>query len=186
LLVVVPRGALAGPVLLISIGLLSLALEHGMLRKSLFVHLPAFILISSGVIVAMSRRESIDIDTGVKRFTTILFPARRRVSGEVPLKIIARAIFGLLELDMSDADPSNRATRVWLDVTCLVGRVELIMPKEWEVQAGRTELARHITFGGKLTRTEFAPPMEQEDDPGKNLVVVNVLGWGGAVRVHQI
>ena len=156
-----------------------------MLRKSLFVHIPAFILISLGVIVAMSRRESVKIDTGVKRFVTFLFPTRRCVSGEAPLKIIIRAIFGLLELDMSEADRSQ-ATRVWVDVTCLVGRVELIMPKEWEVQAGRIELARHITFGGKLTRTEFAPLTEEEDDPCKNLVVVNVLGWGGAIRVHQI
>jgi hypothetical protein len=186
LLVVVPRGALAGPLLLISLGLVGLALEHGMLRKSLFVHVPAFILISSGVIVAMSRRESIKIDTGVERFTTILFPARRRVSGEAPLKIIVRAIFGLLELDMSEADPPRQAARVWVDATCLVGRIELIMPKEWEVQAGRIKLARHITFGGKLTRTNFAPPTEQEDDSCKILIVVNVLGWGGVVRVHQI
>lgn len=186
LLVVAPRGALAGPVLLISMGLLGLAVEHGMLRNSFFVHVPAFILISLGVIVAMSRRERIKIDTGVKRFTTIFFPARRRVSGEAPRKIIVRAIFGLLELDMSEADPSRWAARVWADVTCLVGRIELIIPKEWEVQAGRVELARHITFGGKLTRTEFAPPTEQEDDPNKNLVVVNVLGWGGVVRVRQI
>lgn len=185
LLMVIPRGALAGPVLLISMGLLGLAVEHGMLHKSLFVHVPALILISLGVIVAMSRRESIKIDTGVKRFTTLFFPARRRVSGKAPSKIIVRAILGLLELDMSKAAPPPQSTRVWADVTCLVGRVELILPKEWEVQAGRVELARHITFRGKLTRTEFAPP-EQEDDDCKNLVVVNVLGWGGVVRVHQI
>lgn len=186
LLVVVPRGALAGPGVLISMGLLGLTVEHGMLHKSLLVHVPAFILISLGIIIAMSRRKSIKIDTGVKRFTTIFFPARRRFSSEAPIKIVVRAIFGLLELDMSEAGPSRRSARVWADVTCLVGRIELILPKEWEVQAGRVELARHITFEGKLTRTEFASSTEQEDDPCKNLVVINVLGWGGVVRVRQI
>jgi hypothetical protein len=184
-LVIVPRGALAGPVLLISMGLLGLAIEDGTLRKPLFAHVPALILISTGVIVAMSRREGINIDTRVKRFTTILFPRRLHLSGEAPLKLISRAIFGLLQLDMSGADPPHHASRVWVDVTCLVGRVELIMPKGWEVQAGRVDLARHMTFGGELTRTDIATQKESAHEPGKYLVVINVIGWGGVVRVRQ-
>ena len=183
MMVVVPRGALAGPVLLIVIGLLGFAAEHRMLQRSLFVHLPAFILIGVGVIIAMSRRQKILIDTGVERHNAVLFPARRRISGEARRKIIARAIFTTLRLDMSKADfpPS---TRLWLDVTCIMGRIEIILPKGWKVQAGRIGLARWVTFAGTLTRSDLAPP-EQEEQSVKKLVVVNVVGWGGAVVVER-
>lgn len=184
LLVAVPRGTLAGPVLLIFVGLLGIAAERGMLSRSLLVHLPAFILIGVGVIVAMSRRQNIQIDTGVKPYTAIVFPARPRVRGDAPRKVIARAIFGLLRLDMSQAGYPP-VTRLWIDVTCVMGRVEVILPKDWEVQAGRIELARRMTFGGTLSRSNLAPLEEQEEEFGKNLVVLNVLGWSGAVLVEQ-
>lgn len=184
LLVAVPRGTLAGPALLISVGLLGIAAERGMLSRSLLAHLPAFILIGVGVIVAMSRRQNIQIDTGVDRYNAIVFPVRRRVRGDAPRKIIARAVFGLLRLDMSQADYPPVA-RLWIDVTCVMGRVEIILPKGWEVQAGRIELARRITFSGTLSRSYLAPLEEPEGEFGKNLVVLNVLGWSGAVLVER-
>jgi hypothetical protein len=184
LLVAVPRGTLAGPVLLISVGLLGIAAERGMLSRSLLVHLPAFVLIGVGVIVAMSRRQNIQIDTGVKRYTAIVFPAHPLVSGDAPRKVIARAIFGLLRLDMSQAGYPP-VTRLSIDVTCVLGRVEVILPKDWEVQAGRIELARQMTFGGTLSCSNLAPLEEQEEEFGKNLVVLNVLGWSGSVLVEQ-
>lgn|GEM_PF-5578676 len=184
LLVIVPRGTLAGPALLVLVGLLSLAAEDGMLRKLYLVRIPAFILVGAGVIIAMSRSQKIQIDAGVKRFTAILFPAHPHVDGRVPLKIIARAIFGFLKLDMARADPSLRADRVWVDVTCILGRVEIILPKEWEVQAGRVALARNITFEGSMESTNIALP-EQEDQRDKNLVIINVLGWRGVVAVQR-
>jgi hypothetical protein len=165
-------------------GLLGLAVEHGTLRRSFFAHVPPFVLIGAGVIIAMSRRDRIQVDAGVRRFAAILFPVRQHVSDEAPLKIILRAMFGLLRLDMSQA-ARPPSTRVSVDVTCLAGRVELIVPKKWDVQAGRIDLARHITFAGSLTRSDIAPPTELEDDEGKTLVVINVLGWGGVVLVQR-
>lgn len=184
LLVVVPRGALAGPVLLVSVGLLGVAAEDGMLRKLYLVRIPAFILVGVGVIVAMSRSEKVQIDTGIKRFTAILFPVHRRIYGRAPVKIIARAMFGSLRLDMSRADPSLRTDRVLVDITCIVGRIEIILPREWEVQAGRVELARHITFEGSLKSTNIAST-EQKDQCGKNLAEINVFGWRGFVIVRH-
>ena len=182
LLVVVPRGTLAGPVLLVLGGLLGLAAEDGMLRKLYLVRIPALILIGAGVIVAMSRSGKIQIDVGIKRFTAVLFPTNRKINGRAPRKIIARAIFGLLRLDMSRAEPALGANRVWVDVTCIVGRIEIILPREWGVEAGRVQLARRITFEGSLKGTESVSP-EQEDQHAKNLVMINVLGWGGVVVV---
>ena len=95
LLVTVPRGMLAGPVLLISIGVLALAVEHGVFRMSLFTHVPAFIVIGAGVVVAMSQPRELQIDTRVKRYTAILLPKRRRVIGAASPKIVVRAIFGI-------------------------------------------------------------------------------------------
>jgi len=184
LLVAVPRGTLAGPVVLISVGLLGIAAERGMLSRSLLAHLPAFILIGVGVIVAMSRRQNIQIETGVERYTAILFPANRYVCGEAPRKVIARAIFGLLRLDLSRAE-HPAFPRLWIDVTCVMGRVEVILPEDWEVQAGRVELARRMTFGGTLSRSDLAPFNEQKGEFEKNLVVLNVLGWSGAVVVER-
>jgi hypothetical protein len=184
LLVVVPRGTLAGPVLLVSVGLLGLAAEDGMLRKLYLARIPALILVGAGVIVAMSRSEKIHVDTGVKRFTAFLFPAHRTLRGETPAKIIARAIFGLLKVDMSHTAPSLQTDRVWVDVTCIAGRIEIILPKEWEVKPGRVALARRIRFEGALPGTDIGPA-EQGDQRDQNLVVINVLGWLGFVVVQR-
>ncbi len=183
LLIAVPRGTLAGPVLLIVVGLLGFAAEHGMFHRSFFTRLPAVVLIGAGAIVAMSRSHNIPADTGVERFTAVALPVRRSISGVVSPKLIIRAIFTLLKLDLSQAN-FPPATRLWIDITCVLGRVEIILPQGWEVQAGRIELARRITFGGTLTRSNLAPPSESEDQPGQ-LVVINVLGWGGAVMVER-
>ena len=183
LLVVVPRGTLAGPALLVSIGLLGLAAEEGMLHKLYVDRIPALIIVGAGVIVAMSHSEKNKIDTGVRRFTAILFPAVRHVRGRAPLKITARAVFGFLKLDMAQADPLIRADQVKLDVSCIVGRIEIIVPKDWEVQAGRVDLARHIKFEGSLPATSSAPAGQDQGD--KNLVVINVIGWLGFVVVQR-
>lgn len=184
LLVIVPRGALAGPVVLVSIGLLGLAAEDGTLHKLYLARIPALILVIAGVVVAMSRSEKIQVDTRVKRFNAILFPRHPRVSGRPPLKIIARAIFGWLKLDMTQADSSFQAFRIRVDVTCIVGRIEIIMPKDWEVQTGRVELARNIKFEGTLTGPDKARP-EHDDGGDKKLVIINVLGWLGFVVLQR-
>ena len=91
LFVAVPRGTLAGPVVLISLGVIGIAVEHGMLRRSLSAHVAPVALIAAGVVVAMSRSEKPRIDTGVERHHAILFPAHPRVLGSAPNKVIARA-----------------------------------------------------------------------------------------------
>ena len=154
-----------------------------MLRKLYAARIPALILIGAGVIVAMSRSEKIKIDTGVKRFTAIIFPAFRHIRGRAPLKITARAIFGFLRLDMTQA-ALIRSDQVKVDVSCIVGRIEIIVPKDWEVQAGRVELARYIKFEGSLPATGSAPA-GQADQGDKNLVVINALGWLGFVVVQR-
>ena len=155
-----------------------------MLRKLYLARTPALILVSAGVILAMSRSERIHVDTGVKRYTTFLFPAHRTLRGEAPAKIIARAVFGLLKVDMSHTTPSHQEDTVWVDVTCIAGRIEIILPKEWEVQPGRVALARRIRFEGALPGTDIGPA-EQSGQRDQNLVVINVLGWLGFVVVQR-
>jgi hypothetical protein len=186
LLLVVPRGALAGPVSLIAIGLLGLAAEDGLLRNLYVARIPAFVLVGAGVLIAMSRSERIQVGTGVERFGAFLFPVHRQISGKAPGKIIVRTVFGSLKLDLSEAERSLQAkSRIWIDVTCLVGRIEIIVPNNWEVKAGRIELARHINFEGTLTSVDIASQTEEEDPRDRNLAVINVLGWWGAVLVQQ-
>jgi hypothetical protein len=184
LLVALPRGALAGPVLLVAIGGLGLALEFGLFRRSLFTHVPALILIGLGVVIAMSRHEKQQVDTGVQRCTAILLPAHPPLNGTAPRKFVARAIFGFLVLDLTHASYPG-TDRLWIDITCVLGRVEIRLPKDWKVQAGRIELARRMAFEGRLTSAEIAPPGRHDDEVGTNLVVLNVQGWAGAVRVTQ-
>jgi hypothetical protein len=182
LLVVVPRGVLAGPVLIIAIGALGLAVELGAFHGSLVTHAAAFILIGLGVVVAMSRPEKQDIDVSVQRCTAVLFPARRRISGKAPRKLIARAVFGLLCIDLAQATHSGLLS---MDITCVLGRVELTLPKELQVQAGRVELARRMTFEGRLTSSDLGPSGEQAGEANQKLVLLNIQGWAGAVRVRQ-
>jgi hypothetical protein len=182
LLIVVPRGALAGPVLIIAIGAFGLAVELGVFHRSLASHAAAFVLIGLGVAVAMSRSEKQDIDVGVQRCTAILFPVRRGISGKAPRKLIVRTVLGLLRIDLAQAIHSGW---LWMDITCVLGRVELNVPEDWQVQAGRIELARRVTFEGRLTSTDLAPPKEQGGDETQKLAVLNVQGWAGAVRVKH-
>ena len=184
LLLVVPRGALAGPAVLILVGLLGFAVERGLLPKSFIHDLPAYIVMGTGVVIAMSRRQANSIEPAVLRHTAIFFSRQRCVSGIAPGKIIVRALFTLSSLDLSQAKFPTAASRIWVDVTCLIGRVEIILPKGWEIQAGRIELARQITFSGTLTSGNIAS-MDEDKDPDEPLVVINVLGWGGVVAVER-
>jgi hypothetical protein len=169
-------------VLIIAIGAIGLAIELGAFHRSLATHAAAFILIGLGVAVAMSRSEKQDIDVGVQRCTAVLFPARRHISGKAPHKLIVRTMFGLLRIDLAQATHSGW---LWIDITCVLGRVELTLPEDWQVQAGRIELARRVTLEGKLTSAELAPPKEQGGEENQVLAVLNVQGWAGAVRVKH-
>jgi hypothetical protein len=181
---VVPRGTLAGPVLLIAIGLIIFAVQHRTIRGSLSSQVPPFAIIAAGVLVSMSHNEKPRIDTGIERLNAFLFPSNRRVSGTAPRKFILRAVLGSLRLDLSQASYPG-AARLWVDVTVLMGRIELIVPRDWEIKAGRVELARGVSFVGTLTSSELATPMEQESEVGASLVVLNIQGVGGAVEVQQ-
>ena len=185
LFVVVPRGMLAGPVLLVSIGVLALAVEHGVFRRSLFIHVPAFIIIGAGVVVAMSQPRDFQIGATVKRYTTILLPVRHRVIGSASPKIVVRAIFGMVLVDLSKADYPKGVGRLSVDLTCIMGRIEIVVPRGWRVLAGRVDLARGMSFEGTLTDSELAPLKEQEAEHGKKLVALNIQGWGGAVVVER-
>lgn len=185
LFVAVPRGMLAGPVLLVSIGALALAVEHGVFRRSSFIHVPAFILIGAGVVVAMSQPRDPQVEATVKRYTAILLLVRRRVIGSASPKIVVRAIFGMARVDLSRADYPKGVGRVSVDLTCIMGRIEMVVPSGWQVLAGRVELARAMSFEGTLTDSELAPLREQDTEHGKKLVVLNIQGWGGAVLVER-
>ena len=94
-------------------------------------------------------------------------------------------IFGLLRLDLAQAD-FPVAGPLWIDVTVVLGRFEVILPKGWEVVAGRIELARGVSFAGRLDSAQIASTTEQQDEKGGNVVVLNVQGWGGAVVVQRV
>jgi hypothetical protein len=185
LLVAVPRGTLTGPIVLISIGAIGIAVEHGLLRRSWSGHVLPLALIAAGVVVAMSRSEKPRIDTGVERHRAILFPAHPRVSGRARDKFIAHAILGLLRLDLTRADFPTGG-RLWIDVTVLLGRFEVVLPTGWEIVAGRIELARGVSFAGRLDSARIASTTDQQDAEGGDLVVLNVQGWGGAVVVQRV
>lgn len=184
LLMAVPRGTRAGPLVLILIGVIGIAVEHGLFRNSLSAHVAPLSLIAAGVVVAMSRSEKSRIDTGVERHHAILFPAHSHVSGRARDKHIVHAILGLLRLDLTQAD-FPIGGQLWIDVTVLLGRFEVILPKGWEVVAGRIELARAVSFAGRLDSAQITSTPEQQVASGGNLVVLNVQGWAGAVVVQR-
>lgn len=181
----VPRGALAGPLALFAAGGIGLASQHGLLRPPELQRAAPIVIVACGVIVAMSRSaDPPEIYTGVGRYHAVLVPMHRKIPGPTPRKLIVRALLGSIRLDLREAT-YPKAYRLWVDVTVLMGRVELVLPEHWQVQAGRVDLARGVHFEGLLESAEIALPVEQHTEDGKSLVVLNVLGLGGAVNISR-
>jgi hypothetical protein len=180
-----PRGASVAPLVLIAAGGVVLAARFDAADDIRLGNMVPLILIAGGVTVAMSYHSGeSEINTRVRRYTSVLFPVRKSLNGIAPDKIIVRAIPGMIDLDLSRADYPN-AYRLVIDVTVFYGRIELTIADTWKVAAGRLDLIHRVHFSGEVSTADFADPIERPEDRESRLVVLNVQGSGGAVIVRR-
>lgn len=181
----VPRGQLGGPLALMGVGIGVLALRFDVPHLPDLSRQAPAVLILGGVFVALFRgRSGTGIDTGVRRYTSLLYPpARPPMAGTAPKKLILRALlFGTVRIDLSGSD-FPLEPRLVVDITVLWARVEVKLPSDWTVLAGRVELTSGVRFSGDLSQPVFASPLPAQGEA--KTVVVNVQGLGGAVSLTR-
>ena len=180
---VVPRGVLAGPLVLIVGGSAVLAFQFDVLTAGMLGRVGPTLLVAGGVVVAMSRRSR--EGALVARHWSVFAPIKPiGVQGIAPQKFILRCLLGEIRLDLAKAHYPGMADRITVDITLLGGWVELRVPQGWPVRAGRVDLARGTRFVGNLSSpipVLDAPEVEDE----ANLIVLNVQGWSGRVTITR-
>jgi len=190
---VVPHGAIAGPLVLIVGGSLALAAQLGWLTVGVWDAIGPTALVAGGVVIAMSRRSRPDpMAAIVTRHWSVFLPNKHAIRETAPHKLILRCVLGDLLLDLSDADYPGSAGMVTVDVTVLAGWVELRVPHDWEVLAGRVDLTAGVRFVGDVNSesTEVDDDLGDSDEPEdtearRHRVVLNVQGWASRVIVSR-
>lgn len=182
-----PRGALAGPLVLIAAGSVALFIQFNAANYTVIYRMIPAMLVAGGVVVAMGRRSGEpDLPSIVLRYWSMLLPVSRRVQSPAPHKLIVYCLLGHLTLDFTQAAyPTVSAPRITVDLTLLGGRVEFLLPDNWTVQAGRLSLAKGTQFSGRIGLFDQAADEPSDDEFGLNLVVLNVQGWSGMVCLVQ-
>lgn len=176
---VLPRGPIAGPLVLIVGGLLALAAQVGWLTASLWQAISPTLLITGGVLIAMSKRARPDpLAAIVTRHWSLFLPNRHAVRDTSPHKFIVRCLLGDFLLDLTNAAYPRGADRVTIDVTVLGGWVELRVPHHWVVIAGRVELTAGVRFVGNVD-------LPEGDDTTQNRIVLNVQGLASRMIVSR-
>lgn len=178
----VPKGVLSGPLLLVSIGTILVVAQFGLLTAEVWRTVGPVAVVVGGVGIAMSKRSpSLPPSMIVVRRHWSIFASMRevRVRDLAPQKFIVRAVFGGTLLDLTGAD-FPVARRITVDATIISGALELRLPREWSIRAGRLDLARGTRFDGDFSSAVPADPIPVPGDEPR-LVVLNVQGWGGRV-----
>ncbi|MFG2375865.1 hypothetical protein ACGFY9_30890 [Streptomyces sp. NPDC048504] len=185
-----PKGAALGPlVLLVGGGLWALAGQGGLsdVWQSRVVPLA---VIALGALIALSRSGGVadDVVIPIRRYGSLFVPAHAKLlpsEGGVR-RIVVRAIFGSLRVDLSEAVfPQDDEARgvLYADVTVLFGRVEFVLGEgcavvlAGEIHTFGTSLTERVpVFGGlgayNRTSSTFNRRLE-----------VSLVGAGGAVQL---
>jgi hypothetical protein len=180
--VVVPHGAVTGPLVLILGGSLALAAQLGWLTAGRWDALGPTSLVAGGVVIAMSRRSRPDpMAAIVTRHWSVFLPGKHVVRETAPHKLIVRCLFGDFLLDLTGAGAPGPARRVTVDITVLAGWVELRVPHDWQVRAGRVDLTAGVRFVGDVD----GESIDDEEEAGPRRVVLNVQGWASRVIISR-
>jgi hypothetical protein len=177
-----PAGTVAGPValLVLAVGcLLPAAVVFRWVSAANLAETAAVAVTGGGMAVALSRRRMHhELDAIIRRRTAVLLTKTQlRIVGDAPAKSVVRAILGgTVHLDLSAAEYPAVDEGVVVDITAWYGRVEISVPADWQVQAGRVELARRMQYDGNL---------EAWNRGADRRVVLNVQGLGGYVRLRR-
>lgn len=190
---VVPHNAIAGPLVLIIGGSLALAAQLGWLTVGVWDGIAPTLLVAGGVVIAMSRRSRPDPAAAVvTRHWSVFLPNKHAIRETTPHKLIVRCVLGDFFLDLSNAGCPGSVGEVTVDVTVLASWVELRVPHDWEVLAGRVDLTARVRFVGDVDSesTDVGDEPDdsgesEDDEAGRQRVVLNVQGWASRVIVSR-
>ncbi|WP_406122934.1 hypothetical protein [Streptomyces sp. NBC_00989] len=186
-----PKGAALGPlVLLVGGGLWALAGQGGLsdVWQSRVVPLA---VIALGALIALSRSGGIadDVVIPIRRYGSLFVPAHAKLlpSENGVRRIVVRAVFGSLRVDLSEAvfpqDDEERGV-LYADVTVLFGRVEFVLGEDCAVVVAReihtfgTSLAERVPVFANLRAYGRRRPSAL----GRRLEI-SLVGIGGAVQL---
>jgi hypothetical protein len=175
-----PTAAWAGPVLLIAAGLTWLAFRIDLTNSLNVVKLLAAVLIASGTLLALMRPTPHE-RSGSRSAMALLLPGMLRLE-DAPERIVARAVLGQLTVDLTPmATKEGNATEV--DVRIFVGRVLLIVPKSWRVEAGRLHATYRIKLNGTVEISGATEAVNRTRVTGDATTVLclHILGAVGSV-----
>jgi hypothetical protein len=179
----VPKGRLAGPLLLVTFGVAGVLVETGVLRWSELREIVPLVTVLGGVLLMVSGNgEPVPAAGPVHQLRSWIVPVRYRTTQVTPVKLILRCVFGEITVDLAEASFPLGEEAVTVDVTMLGGRVDIAVPHDWHVRAGRVELARKFTFLGPVS--DERPPVFGE--PPSRMIVLNVQGFRGTLAVNQM
>ncbi|NGO14765.1 hypothetical protein G5C60_46045, partial [Streptomyces sp. HC44] len=194
----VPKGLLAGPVILLAGGGLWAAYDAGAFDGSTADRVWPIVVIALGAALSLGvrtespRREQ---EHPMRRYRSVLVPVDRRVvTSTVPLQnLTVGSYFGNAVVDLSGAEfmqlasPDDRLRVLQADITVLFGRVELVVGPYCAVVKGNVENAPAVHFADRVP----VYPNERAylNDGGArqpHRLVLNVLGLGGSVAISSL
>jgi hypothetical protein len=185
---IAPIGSVAGPLLLVVLAGGVWALQAGWITVG-ERWLWTLLLIGTGVLVAADPAGQRRPDMTQRRWA-MLFP--RTITPEsIPGKVRVVAAGNRLRLDLRTTNPGAPVTEIFASIW--LGKVELLLPNDWAVVAGRVTAARAIEFSGTMTTAaSYTDPSGSDqkrlealvDPPSRPFVgVVHVLGVLGRIDV---
>ena len=194
----VPRGLLAGPVVLLAGGGLWAAYNAGVFDESSADRIWPLVVIALGTALSLgvrteSRRP--EEEHPLRRYRSVLVPVDRRVvTTTVPLRnVTVSSYFGNAVIDLSgarfmgDASPEDPARVIEADVTVLFGRVELVVGPYCAVVKGNVESSLAVHFADRIA---VYPNVDEYLSEGSlrhpHRLVLNVLGLGGSVAISSL
>lgn len=177
-----PAGTVAGPVVLLVLAagcVLAAAVVFRWVSAANLAETAAVAVTGGGMAVALSRRRMhYELDVIIRRRTAVLLATTHlRIVGDAPEKSVVRAILGgTVHLDLSAAEFPIVEEGIVVDITAWYGRVVISVPADWQVQAGRVELARRMQYDGELDTWNKGVDRR---------VVLNIQGLGGYVGLRR-
>jgi len=166
--------SLLGPVLLVTVGVLLLLVTNDVLETSAWNVIWPTALIAIGLTVLFRNRKRGDHlvlgeghDQDLVRTTAFLSGSELATQSNAFRGAVLTAILGGVELDMRHATLADDGAEV--DVTAIMGAVDLIIPREWRVTVRGTPI-----LGGVSNRAEGSSL--PDDAPRLRVDALAILG----------
>ncbi|MGC0338396.1 hypothetical protein [Streptomyces sp. SLBN-8D4] len=197
----VPKGLLAGPIVLVAGGSLWAAYDAGAFEGQTADRIWPSVVIAVGVALSLGVRTDSgghEDELPLRQYRSVLVPVDRRVvTSSVPLQnLTVGSFFGNAVIDLSGAQFTGDTTTadarlrvVQVDVTVLFGRVELVVGPYCAVVKGNVDGTRAVRFAEQVAVYASVEDYLQMDHGGlrrPHRVVLNVLGLGGTVAVRSL